>query len=140
MVLDKLGKGINNFFDSINKNSYIIGIAMIFVNIGSKFLAQELSESNTLFNNKIVRRITIFTIIFIATKDIKVSLILTAVFIIFALNLFNGKSKFCILPKSMRKYDLNKDNKLSPYEIEQAYLDLKKKNLLPSQISKKMIN
>lgn len=134
MKITDVNNGFKNFLGFLNNNKYFFGLSMIFVNIGSKYLAQELSQSNrSFFNNIIIRRITIFTIIFVATRDIKISLILTAAFIIFALNLFNENSKFCIIPESFRKYDLNKDNQLSAYEIEKAYLGLKEKGLLPSQ-------
>ena len=67
----------------------------------------------------------IFTICFIATRDIIVSLVLTAVFVILVLNLLNDKSNYCILPKSYTKIDLNKDGEISPQEIEHAYNVLK---------------
>ena len=44
-----------------------------------------------------VRRALVFTIVFIATRDIKVSLLLTLMFVILISGLFNGKSRYCIL-------------------------------------------
>ena len=73
-----------------------------------------------------MRRILIFTIVFIATKDILISLIVTAVFVILVLNLFNQDSPLCILPKSYTDLDTNNDNKISDEEIIQAYERLKK--------------
>jgi len=73
-----------------------------------------------------MRRLLLFTIIFMATKDVVVSLIMTAVFIIFVLNLFNPNSNYCILPNNFYKLDINKDGKISPEEIKAAHDLLKK--------------
>lgn len=100
---------------------------MVLLNIGSKYLEEDLQKSHKLFfNSKIMRRLIIFTIVFIATKDIMTSLIVTAVFVILVLNLFNSESKYCILPKSIQEIDTNNDNIISDEEIIQAYNKLKK--------------
>ena len=100
---------------------------MIVLNIGSKYIEIDLGKNHKqLLNNKIMRRILIFTIVFIATKDILISLIVTAVFVILVLNLFNQDSPLCILPKSFIDLDTNNDNKISDEEIIQAYERLKK--------------
>ena len=60
----------------LNTNKYFTGIMMIVLNLGSRFLIMELSENQEeLLNNKIIRRFVVFTVVFIATKDIYVSLI-----------------------------------------------------------------
>ena len=82
---------------NLNNSKIFIGLTMIIVNLGSKYIIEELSNTQKeLFKNTIVRRIVLFTVIFIATKDIKISFILTAAFIIFVSGLFNENSKFCI--------------------------------------------
>ena len=120
-----------SFFDnvvySINSNKYFYGILMILLNIGSRYIEIEFSKSQKKFlSSKMLRRVLIFTICFIATRDIIASLILTASFIIIVLNLFHDESQYCILPKSFRDLDLNKDGEISPDEIEKAYNLLKK--------------
>ena len=58
----------------LNENKYFIGIMMIFVNIGSRFIISELSdEQKKLINNKLLRRFFIFGVFFMATIDIFVS-------------------------------------------------------------------
>ena len=44
-----------------------------------------------------------FTVVFIATKDIYVSLVITAIFIILVSGLFNENSKYCIVTKPVIK-------------------------------------
>ena len=65
-------------FELLNNSKFFTGVTMLAVNLGSKYLAHELSESQQeLFNNKIIRRFILFTVVFMATRDIYVSLILT---------------------------------------------------------------
>jgi hypothetical protein len=57
------------------------------------------------------------------TRDIYISLILTAVFFVLTQHLFNEESKFCVLPKQYREYhlfDTNKDGEISQQEINDA--------------------
>ena len=106
----------SNYVTRLNNNKYLLGIAMIIFNIGSKFLVIDISKSyENLLKSKIVRRLTLFSIFFVATRDIYISFILTAAFVVMTMNLFNDESYFCILPKSFRdniytkeEYDLAK--------------------------------
>ena len=126
-MTDKSLSKVDTVLNSLNGNKYFAGIMMILLNIGSKYVSLEISENqNALLSNKIIRRLLIFTIVFIATRDVKVSLIITAVFIVLVLELFNEKSNLCILPENLKKYDLNKDGVLSDNEIKKAYETLQK--------------
>lgn len=106
----------SNYVTRLNNNKYLLGIAMIIFNIGSKFLVIDISKSyENLLKSKIVRRLTLFSIFFVATRDIYISFILTAAFVVMTMNLFNDESYFCILPNSFRdniytkeEYDLAK--------------------------------
>ena len=96
-----------------NHNKYFAGIAMILFNIGSRHLILDISKSTDhLLKNKIMRRITLFSIFFLGTRDIYAAFILTAVFLVFTMNLFNEESEYCILPSKMR------DNVFTPEEYE----------------------
>lgn len=125
---------INNSLNKLNDNKYFIGIMMFLLNVGSKYAFLEISPlQNSFLNNKVVRRILLFSVFFIATRDIWVSFFLTAIFIVLGFELFNEKSKYCILPKNIKnikQYDTNGDNKLSPEEIKYAYLDLRSKGYI----------
>ena len=117
----------NELFKTLNTSNFFIGIMMIILNIGSKYIGEELEKSHKhFFNTKIMRRLIIFTVVFIATKDVLTSLIVTSVFVILVLNLFNTKSNYCILPKSVQKIDTNNDQKISDDEIIKAYQRLQK--------------
>ena len=83
---------------NLNNSKFFAGILMILMNLGSKYISLELSESQEeFFSNVVIRRIMIFTVVFIATKDIIVSFIITACFIILVSGLFNQNSKYCLI-------------------------------------------
>jgi hypothetical protein len=89
--------------ESINGSKLFVGLMMIFLNIGSKFITIDLSETQKEFlTNSILRQVLIFAIAFIGTRDIMISLILTAVFTILVDGLFHESSPIGILPKSIR--------------------------------------
>ncbi len=91
---------IFNFFNSLNQSKYFAGIMMIVLNLGSKYITLELSESqDELFKNKIIRRFLVFTVVFVATRDIFVSLIITGIFVILVSGLFNENSRFALVTK-----------------------------------------
>jgi hypothetical protein len=87
-------------FDKLNQSKYFSGIMMLILNLGSKYITLELSENqDELLKNKIIRRFLVFTVVFVATRDIFVSLILTGIFVILVSGLFNENSKYSIVTK-----------------------------------------
>ena len=117
---------VDNYFDKLNNSKYFIGIMMIMLNIGSKYLFEEFGEiHNLLLTKKIIRRLIIFVIVFIAIRDVKIAIIITILFIIIVLELFNEKSKYCIIPHTLNNIDKNKDGKYSYKEIREAFNILK---------------
>lgn len=113
VIFTTVKKWLDNVVLTSNHNKYIAGIAMILFNIGSRHLVLDISKStDSLLRNKIMRRITLFSIFFLGTRDIYAAFILTAVFLILTMNLFNEESKYCILPSKMR------DNIFTPEEYE----------------------
>ena len=69
----------------LNDNKLFLGIMLIILNIGSRHLVDELSTNPDEYNrNLVLRRIAIFAVCFVGTRDIVVSLLLTAGFIIIA--------------------------------------------------------
>ena len=124
-------KQVFKTIQSLNNSKFLAGLAMIILNLGSKYLIMELSESQEeLMSNKIFRRIILFTVAFIATRDIIVSLVLTGVFVILVSNLFNENSKMSLLKKNKNtfnkflKLDYMKALKIKDlYELQQNKKD-----------------
>ena len=113
--------------NAFNNNKYVYGFLMILLNIGARYIEMDLVKSHKEFlSSKMLRRLLIFTVAFIGTRDLVASLIITATFIIFVLNLFNVDSKYYVLPNSIKKLDTNNDGVISPEEIKNAYELLQK--------------
>ena len=114
----------NNFLENLSNNKYFIGLAMIFLNLGSRYVEVSLSDGQERFVKSIAREVLIFTMAFIGTRDIATSLILTGAFIILANYVFNENSNFCMLPEKYKKIekalDRDGDNQISQDEINKA--------------------
>jgi hypothetical protein len=71
--------------DILNNNKLFLGIMLIVLNIGSRYLVDEFSTSEEEYSrNLVLRRIAVFAVCFVGTRDVIISLILTAAFIIIA--------------------------------------------------------
>jgi len=111
---------LNRVINNLNNSTYFAGIMMILLNLGSKYIVMEISDTQEQFlSNIIVRRLLVFTIFFTATRDVYTSFVLTTIFIILVSGLFNEKSKYCILPNSMI-YTPKEGRLISNEEIEYA--------------------
>ena len=67
--------------DQLSENKYFIGMAMVLVNIGARFIIEELSDEHREFiKSDKVRKVVIFCSIFMATRDSFVAIIITALF------------------------------------------------------------
>ena len=116
-----------DIIQTFNNNKYVYAMMMILLNIGARYIEMDLEDGHRKFlSSTALRRLMIFTVAFMATRDVIASLIITASFVILVLNLFNINSKYCILPQSFYELDENKDGKVSPQEIKKAYETLKK--------------
>ena len=82
---------IQNIIENLNENKFFVGMMMIFVTIGGRFIITELSEEQKkLVHDPTIRKIFIFCAFFMATRDIKCAIVLTIMFILIITELFNG--------------------------------------------------
>jgi hypothetical protein len=85
--------------EEINTNKYLLGLCMILFNLGSKYLTIDLSKRQERFlKHTLIRRLIVFAIFFVATRDILVSTVLTVTFIVFVLHMFNDQSPYNLMP------------------------------------------
>ena len=72
---------------------------MIIMNLGGKYLAMEVPENvQSIFAHPWMRKLTIFGIAFLATRDVKTAFILSLLFILFNRYILNEKSVCCLMP------------------------------------------
>ena len=121
LMLKHIGRSLHY----INNSKFFAGMVMIMLNIGSKYITIKLSKSQEQYlRNTIARQLLIFSIIWMGTKDILISLAMTAVFVVMTEHLFNEHSSYCIIPQALRNYedalDVNDDGHVTPDEVENA--------------------
>ena len=110
------GHIVHEGFARVNDSKIFIGLLMIVMNIGSKYITVKLSDSQEAYlRNNVAREVIIFCACWLGTRDIYISIILTASFFILTEHLFNETSPLCLLPHRFRK-------KAEPQEVTQAQL------------------
>ena len=94
-------KHLNNTINYHTNNSHIIaGISMIILNIGTKYVHLDISQKqDDIIKTVLFRRFAVFTIFWIGTKDMYTSLLLTLLYVIFIVHLFNENSKYYLFSK-----------------------------------------
>jgi hypothetical protein len=81
--MEKFIDSAQDSLSCINENKYMIGITMIMLNIGARFIIDELDDDlRKIISNTIVRRVVIFCSFFMATKDLFTAIVLTIIFVI----------------------------------------------------------
>lgn len=79
----------------VETSPFFAGIMMLLLNVGSRFITHEYSDSDEEYRQNIfLRRLAIFAACFIGTRSITVSIILTAAFVVLSAGLFRGKSDY----------------------------------------------
>jgi len=87
--MDKIIEYFRAGGENINENKYFIGFSMILLNIGARFIIDELDEDlRTIVSHSYFRKFLIFSSIFMATRDIFTSFTLTIVIVIIINELF----------------------------------------------------
>ena len=99
------------FFQNMNNNKIFSGCLMLLMNIGGRYIAIDIPKTtDNLFKHKILRYSVVFSICFIATHDIKISILLTLLFILIFKFLLDNKSKSCILPSRYIDDEINQND------------------------------
>lgn len=81
----------------INTNPYFIGIMMLLLNLGGRFLSLEISKDQEKFlSQPVVRRFFLFAVLFVATRNILVAAGLAFLVILVLGYLFNENSSLCL--------------------------------------------
>jgi len=88
---------VDAFLQIFNTNPYFIGIMMLVLNLGGRFISLEVTKKQEQFLQlPWVRRILIFTVLFVATRNIWVAFWTTVAVVLFLGYLFNENSALCI--------------------------------------------
>ena len=86
---------LDPIIDGLNSSLFFIGIMMLLLNVGSRYIVHELADNDEEYRKYIlIRRLAVFAVCFVGTRNVVVSLILTAAFVVLSTGLFQGKSVF----------------------------------------------
>ena len=126
-VVDKL----RYYLHTLNTHPMFIGLMVIMLNIGSKYITIKLSKSQEQFiKNSLGRQFLIFAIMWSGTRDIVYAILLTGAFVAMADHLFNEESQYCVVPNYLKNYakavDTNDDGYVTAKEGDQAIKILNK--------------
>ena len=122
---------MHNNIMSLNSSKFFAGILMLVVNIGSRYVTIQFSKSQEEYiKNLLLREFLSFSIVWLATRDIYISIMLTASFVILADYILNENSTYCCIPNKYKHINKilanNNDSIISPMEIKAAEELLKK--------------
>ena len=89
----------SELFKPMSDNKLIMGLLMIFLNVGSKYIDLGFSKTQEqALRVGIAREMLIFAIVFSGTRDLVISILITASFVALSDYVFNENSRFCVIP------------------------------------------
>ena len=101
---------ITEIVKPVNDNKFILALVMMFLNISSKYIDFGFSKTQEhALRNGIAREIMIFAVLFVGTRDIIISAVLTLLFFISTEYFFNEDSKYCLFPHHFDRMKLVMD-------------------------------
>jgi len=90
---------VSSLIMSANANPYIIGMFMLLLNLGGRFLALELTKKQEAFlSAPWIRPLIFFTVVFIATRNLVAAFWITMLFFFVIWVVANENSPYCMIP------------------------------------------
>ena len=120
---------IDTLLLNLSNNKIFSGCILLLTNIGGRYLAIDFPKNiDAIFNQFfILRCLVLFSVFFMATRDIKTSLLLTLFFFIIIHFFVNENSTFCLINKNI--INLPSDKKISNDEYLKAKEIINKYNI-----------
>ncbi len=73
--------GTDLILEQISRSPIAIGLAVLMINLGGRYIASDITQyDEKVLNNKFMKKLTIFAIAFLSTRDIKYSLIIVLLY------------------------------------------------------------
>lgn len=104
---------------TLNTNPYLIGMLMLLLNLGGRFLPLELTKKQEAFlQQPWLRPVLFLTVIFISTRNLAVAFWITLFFFLIVWVLANEKSPYCLIPSWKEEVV-----KQSPYDANMTLIE-----------------
>jgi hypothetical protein len=125
---------INEIYDYLNNTSTVFdnsklfaGFMLLIMNISTKYVKIKLSPSvESFLKNSFGMELLIFIILWVGTKNLLISIIITGIFIIIFDYLLNEESQFSILPETFTQYYNNLNNDTNTHITDEDIIKAKK--------------
>ena len=106
-------------------------MVIITLNIASRYVNLNLTKSQEKYLKTVLaRELLVFSVCWMGTRDIYVSLMMTLVFVFLANYAFNEESTLCVMPNSFKRLkhaiDTDGDGEVSEEELEAALKTLER--------------
>jgi hypothetical protein len=114
---------IDTILLNLSNSKLFSGSLMLLTNIGGKYLMLEFPNNieKIFLNNFLLRYLVLFSILFVATRDIKISILLSLLFFIVIKYLVNEKSTFCLISEKKNEKKITEDEYKNAKEIILKY-------------------
>lgn len=116
---------LDGLLQVFNQNPYFIGLMMLLLNLGGRFISLEVTKQQEQFLQlPWVRRVLIFTVLFVATRNLWVAFWMTLITVLFLGYLFNENSALCLFGSggkdgsSCKSPNEKKEGEMTPEERE----------------------
>jgi len=81
--------------NSLATSPFAIGVMILLTNVASRYITHEFSSNDEEYSqNILLRRVAIFAVCFVGTRDLVTSLLLTAGFVVLASGFIRSNSQF----------------------------------------------
>jgi hypothetical protein len=82
----------------LNNNKIVWGVTMILLNMGSRYILADLGKIHeTILTNEWFKKIVLFSMFFVATRDLTVSFLLSVIYILVVDGIFHEKRNFTVV-------------------------------------------
>lgn len=98
-VIDKSSKLMDAVFMVLNSNKLFTGLAMLVMNLGSRYIIMDIGTTyDNVFNSVVIKQIIVFCMIFASTRDVKLAIIMTFAFWFIVMGLLDKRRPLNVMP------------------------------------------
>jgi|TARA_B100000963_G_C22606347_1_gene662683 hypothetical protein len=142
-LLDEILKKVSYGIYLFDNNQLLAGILILLLNYGGKYAVIEFSKTQEEYlRNTLSKQLIIFAMVWTTTRNLLLSILLTASFVILSDVIINPESSLCILPSKYKHlHKLEKEGKFKKDEIVTSNdIEKAKKVLKKAEAQNKKLN
>lgn len=86
----------------LNTSKAFAGVTMLLLNVGSRHVVADVSAAQErLLSHALAKRVVLFCMLFVATRDVVMAAALTTALVLLADTVLNERSRYCLLPRRL---------------------------------------